>query len=170
MPGVDPDARFVDPGRHRVFDAAGEEGPHALDRVTYRLADLVEQAERADVVDDRCPRVQGRFGDGGLRGVDRDRDLDVIQTGDDTQDTVDLRLSGDAVRSRPGRFASDIEVGRAFIDQQARRSIAASGAKYRPPSEKESGVALTTPITSTFASGPRAIRSLLMPTPIIPAG
>ena len=100
MPGSTQIRASSMPAANRRLDALGEEGAHVVDDVVVARvvlhrpraalhvheddgavrarrrapASSGSRAQRGDVVDDRRPGVERRFGDRGLRGVDRDRD------------------------------------------------------------------------------------------------
>ena len=58
-----------------------------------------------------------------------------------------LLLLADLRRPGPRRFAPDVQDLRPVPSQLSPCAIAASGSRYCPPSENESGVTLTTPIS-----------------------
>ena len=104
-----------------------------------------------DVVDDRGAGLQRGLGDLGLPAVDRERRVAArAQAGDHRQDAGEFGPGVERGMAGPGRFAADVDDVGAVGDQRSgharsrRRGIAAAC----PPSEKESGVTLTTPISS----------------------
>ena len=110
-------------------------------------------AQRGDVVPDRRAGRDGGAGHGGLHGVDGDRDVALgADRRDQRDDAGDLLGLGDR-RRRPAGWTRR----RCRGCRRRRRSAAGAwasgrvGSRKRPPSEKLSGVTLTTPMTRTGA-------------------
>ena len=124
------------------------------------------EAPRRDVVDEVRAGLERRARDGGLARVDRERRVRLLarMRVDDRDDARDLLLGrerpGLAVGRRPRRLAADVHDRRALLEHRERaRDGRAPRSKWRPPSEKESGVTLTTPMTTGPAAkveGPAA--------------
>ena len=115
--------------------------------------------EAADIVDDFGSGVEGAAGDGGFIGVDGEDGVGALPPDglDDGQNAVDLLLGGDGSGERgslggggggagTGGFAADIENVGAFVEQRDGMGDGGLGIEKRPPSEKESGVTLSTPM------------------------
>ena len=113
----------------------------------------------AHVVDQADPGLERQLGHLGAHRVHADHHPGPDQFGDDRLDPAQLLVGGDPLRARPGRLAADVDdVGalgdqlQAVLDRRPRRRY------HWPPSENESGVTLTTPITRQ-RSGGAAIRA-----------
>ena len=97
------------------------------------------------------PRLDGGLGRRGVAGVDRDPHVRG-QRRDDGQHPALLLVRVHRGRRRAGRLAADVDHRRHLRPRaRGRGRRPRPGRTYRPPSEKESGVTLTTPIT---AGGP----------------
>ena len=103
-------------------------------------------AERGHVVDELRAELDRTLRDRGLRRVDRDGNL-TLQRVEHRLDPAEL-LSADTP-SEPGRVDSPPTSTIAAPSSTIRRAeaTASSARKLTPPSENESGVTLTTPIT-----------------------
>ena len=64
------------------------------------------------------------------------------------KDAPQLFVGVDRVGAGPGRLAADVEHAAPAAASARPCAIAASGSRKRPPSEKESGVTFTTPMTA----------------------
>ena len=81
-------------------------------------------------------------------GVDGDGQPGPDQLGDDRADPAQLLGLVDALRPRPGRLAAHVHDVGALRPASSRPCAMAASAPYHwPPSENESGVTLTTPMT-----------------------
>ena len=110
---------------------------------------------RRDVVDDRGARLDGGDGRVGVAGVDRDPDV-VGQRRDHRQHPALLLGRVDRLGARPGRLAADVDdVGPSAATGPGRGRWRVAGSNQRPPSEKESGVTFTTPMTCAARRGQR---------------
>ncbi len=73
-------------------------------------------AKRANIIDHRSPGSYGSPHDARLAGVDRDGYIDCLgDCLDNRENPVELFLLGYIGRTRPGRFAADIDDGSAFL-------------------------------------------------------
>ena len=171
-PGIDPDPLLGDSRRDRSFHPLGEERPDVVDDVVVagvvlhraRVPEHVHQdhfaaalgAEAGQVrigpqggyvVDPARAGVERRLGDRRLRGVDRDRDADADQPVDTGR--TRRRSSSAPTASAPGRVDSPpmSRTSAPSRTSSAACSTARAASKNSPPSEKESGVTFTTPMT-----------------------
>ena len=162
---------LVDAGSRRRREPLREERLHVVDDVVVaraglhraRLAlhvheadvgagvgddagELGVAAQRRDVVDELRAQGERSAGDLGLRRVDRDRHLagECLEHGDDT-----AQFLVEATPSAPGRVDSPPTSTIAAPSASWSRAVAAAvqGSKFTAPSENESGVTLTIPIT-----------------------
>ena len=144
-----------DLGGHVLVARIGLHRPRRAEHVHQaeigaRLADRVDElgvaAERGDVVDHLGAEGERPPGHGRLGRVDRDRQLaaDGVQH---RLDAPELLVGGHALGAGPRRFTADVHDRRAVGDRAAARCDRVLRARFAPPSEKESGVTLTTPIT-----------------------
>ena len=103
-----------------------------------------------DVVHHERTGVERRRGDGRLAGVDADRHTRLgREAGHDRHDPAELLGLVHRLGPRPGRLPADVEqVGTRRRPGAARGRPRRPGSRNRPPSEKESGVTLTMPITA----------------------
>ena len=122
-----------------------------------------------------APAAERGRGDGGLRGVDRDPRLGARRRPAPRSPAA----PGAAPRPRdtgsaPGRVDSPpmSRIAAPSARAAAPWAIAASGSRYSPPSENESGVTLTTPMTvkrrGRHSSGHRPCRSKYSPRLLLP--
>ena len=107
-------------------------------------------AVRRHIVDDARARLQRGAGNGGLHRVNRNRNFDLRRKFfDDGNHPAQFFLFADRLRAGPRGFAADVQNFRALRHEFQRvgdGGIARS--RNFPPSEKESGVTLTMPMTS----------------------
>ena len=123
-------------------------------------------AQRRDVVHERGAELERPAGDLGLRRVDRDR-----QSARAPRAPARTRRSSSSsdTAAAPGRVDSPPTSTRRAPSASSRRAVAtaAAGSRLSPPSEKLSGVTLTTPITEGrgqhSASGGRLTRRWSVP-------
>ena len=169
--GVEADALLVDPGVRRGLEPLLEERLHLGDDVVVarvvlhrpRLAEHVHEAEAGVRVGDdagelRVAAQRGDVVDHHRAGLERHaarprpsrcrwrpaRPESAASTGSTRRSSSSSR---DPLRARAGRLAADVDDRRAFVEHSARPAIAACGCRNAPPSENESGVTLTTPMT-----------------------
>ena len=178
-PRIDPDPLLGDPRADGDLDPLGEERLHVVDHVVvgrgllhrarrplhvhqHHVAaalradrrQLRVRAQRGHVVDDLGAGVERRLGDRGLRGVDRDRRVQRRRAPRAPGATRASSSSADDLAGAgTGRLPADVEeVGARRPASSRAWAIAASASRYRPPSENESGVTLTMPISRIGAS------------------
>ena len=113
-------------------------------------ASAPSSAKRAYVVDDVCAGGDRGAHHLGLAGVHRNEHGGLApQTFNDRDDALELHVEFCGLRAGSRGLATDVDDARAFGDhaprmRQRRRKIR----EWRPPSEKESGVTLSTPMTT----------------------
>ncbi len=101
---------------------------------------------------------EGGLGDRGAGGVDAHRHAGGGEVADDRQHPGDLGGGVDPLGAGPGRLAADVDQVRAVgVQPRCRARPPASRSVYRPPSEKESGVTLRTPITTGKSARTRSV-------------
>ena len=121
--------------------------PAGARRRAARLAGSWRQ--RRDVVEEVGAGVEGGARHRGVAGVDRDRQREALgaQRGDHRHDAGDLLLERHRVGAGARRLAADVEdVGALRRERAGLRERGVGSARCRPPSEKLSGVTLSTPM------------------------
>ena len=103
----------------------------------------------ADVVDERGPGLQRGGGDLGAHGVDRDRRHRRCSASTTGRTRRSSSAGARPLGARPGGLAADVEEVGALRDELAAVGDGGLGRRTSaPPSLNESGVTLTTPMTS----------------------
>ena len=132
--------------RPRLAAHVGEAAVRA--RAGHHAGELGGEAKGGHVVHERRARRERRLGHLALGRVDRDPVAGRREPLDHRDGAVELLGGGHGLGARARGRAADVE-DRGALGHQLRApcSTAASGSRKRPPSENESGVTLTMPMT-----------------------